>query len=435
MEGRRRATDTSTVKAGRQRRTKICFFGHFGTMNTGNESTLVAILSRLRALYPDREFCCICSNPETVVARYGIEAIPISSRSVRIWDRRAPLRTRLGTALVGVSGEIRQYVRAFRSLEETDMLIVPGTGLLNDAYGLSGWGPYGLFKWSLMAKLRGCRVLFVSVGAGPIDSARGRFLAKSALSTAAYRSYRDAESMRYLTGIGLRTKRDRIYPDLVFSLPRESMPPDGACGRDRPVVGLGLMAYAGKYSVTNPTDQTYVDYLESLAVFVRWLLDHGYDIRLLLGDGDTEVIQEFRTLLRARLGPFDEDRITDRPIPSFEQLLSQVGETDVVVATRFHNVLLSLMSNKPVVAISFHHKCASLMSQMGLSEYCHDIHHMDADTLIRQFEQLVRNADDVKNTIRRGVEASRRALDEQYDLLFADAGDHSSTVHDTAVAA
>jgi len=94
-----------------------------------------------------------------------------------------------------------------------------------------------------------------------------------------------------------------------------------------------------------------------------------------------------------------------------------------------------LLSNKPVVAISFHHKCESLMSQMGLSEYCHDINHMDADTLIRQFEQLVRNADDVKNTIRRGVEASRRALDEQYDLLFADAGDHSSTVHDTAVAA
>ena len=43
------------------------------------------------------------------------------------------------------------------------MLIVPGTGLLTDAYGLGGWGPYSLFKWSLAAKLRGCRVLFVSV--------------------------------------------------------------------------------------------------------------------------------------------------------------------------------------------------------------------------------------------------------------------------------
>ena len=435
MDRRPCTTNVPMVKAGRQRRTKICFFGHFGTLNTGNESTLVAILSRLRALYPDREFCCICSNPEAVVARYGIEAIPISSRSVRIWDRRARLRTRLRMAFSGLSGEVRQYVRAFRTLEEADMLIVPGTGLLNDAYGLSGWGPYGLFKWSLMAKLRGCRVLFVSVGAGPIDGVRGRFLAKSALSTADYRSYRDAASKTYLTGIGLRTKRDRIYPDLVFGLPRDSLPSDGAREGPRPVVGLGLMAYAGKYSVPDPSDRIYVDYLESLAVFVRWLLEHGYDVRLLLGDGDTEVIREFRALLRARLGPFDEDRVTDRPIPSLEELLSQVGGTDVVVATRFHNVLLSLLSNKPVVAISFHHKCESLMSQMGLSEYCHDINHMDADTLIRQFEKLVRNADDVKNTIRHGVEESRRALDEQYDLLFADASDHSRTVHETAVVA
>ena len=32
---------------------KISFFGHFGTLNTGNESTLIAILTRLRAIFPD----------------------------------------------------------------------------------------------------------------------------------------------------------------------------------------------------------------------------------------------------------------------------------------------------------------------------------------------------------------------------------------------
>jgi polysaccharide pyruvyl transferase WcaK-like protein len=88
--------------------------------------------------------------------------------------------------------ELRQYVRAFRILDGTDMLIVPGTGLLTDAYGLSSWGPYNMFKWSLLAKVRGCRLLFVSVGAGPIDTALGRALVKSALSLADYRSYRDA---------------------------------------------------------------------------------------------------------------------------------------------------------------------------------------------------------------------------------------------------
>ena len=44
---------------------KVSFFGHFGTPNTGNESTLLAILSRLRALSPESEFRCICYQPRS----------------------------------------------------------------------------------------------------------------------------------------------------------------------------------------------------------------------------------------------------------------------------------------------------------------------------------------------------------------------------------
>jgi polysaccharide pyruvyl transferase WcaK-like protein len=413
------------VNAVRRRRTKIDFFGHFGVSNLGNESTLVAILSRLRLAYPDHEFCCICTHPEVVVTRYGIDAVPISTRSVRIWDRRVRLDRRLRMAFVGVSEELRQYVRAFRTLEGTEMLIVPGTGLLTDAYGLVDWGPYSLFKWSLMAKLRGCRLLFVSVGAGPIRSTFGRLLVKSALSMADYRSYRDTPSMKCVEDIGVRTQHDRIYPDLVFGLPQTWMPTDEAPVRRRRVVGIGLMEYAGKYSVPDPTDDTYFRYLSSLTVFVQWVLNHDCDVKLLLGDGDTRVIQDFRTLLRARLGSLDENRVSYRPIPSFKELLSELGETDVVVATRFHNILMSLLLNKPVVAISFHHKCASLMSEMGLSEYCHDINHMDPDALIRQFESLIRNAEAVKRTIRERVEESRRAVNEQYDHLVAGLSDYS----------
>jgi hypothetical protein len=56
---------------------------------------------------------------------------------------------------------------------------------------------------------------------------------------------------------------------------------------------------------------------------------------------------------------------------------------------------------------------------MGLSEYRHDLNQMDAEVLIKQFEALERNHDDVKRTLDQGVELARRALDEQYDLLLA----------------
>jgi polysaccharide pyruvyl transferase WcaK-like protein len=60
------------------------------------------------------------------------------------------------------------------------------------------------------------------------------------------------------------------------------------------------------------------------------------------------------------------------------------------------------------------------MSETGLSEYCHDINQINADTLIAQFQALVRNADDVRQKILQRVETSRRALDEQYELVFGD---------------
>jgi hypothetical protein len=47
-------------------------------------STLIAILSRLRALFPEAEFTCICLNHEAVVARDGIDAVQITTKVARI---------------------------------------------------------------------------------------------------------------------------------------------------------------------------------------------------------------------------------------------------------------------------------------------------------------------------------------------------------------
>ena len=400
-------------------RKKICFFGHFGKFNSGNDGTLLAILYNLRRFLPEAAVTCICDRPEAVAATHKIKAIPISSTIVKLWNPRTRLARLLRRVFIGVPRELWRYVCAFKALKGMDMLIIPGTGLLTDAYGLQNWGPYSVFKWSLMGKLRGCKLLFVSVGAGPIYSSLGRHLVRSALSLADFRSYRDEPSMKYVEGIGLCAKHDRVYPDLVFSLPKSVMPHDEDRERRKRVVGLGLMEYAGRYSVANPSGEIYTAYLECLVIFVEWLLVNNYDIRLLIGDAcDTPVIEEFESLLNRRLELFDEKRVINEPTLSVEQLLSQIAATDIVVATRFHNVLLALLLNKPVISISFHHKCASLMSEMGLSDYCHDINHMNADRLIEQFQDVERNAEKLKPVIRQKVEQSRKALDEQYNLIF-----------------
>jgi polysaccharide pyruvyl transferase WcaK-like protein len=407
------------LKVGCARRKKIYFFGHFGSPNFGNEITFQTFLDRLRRRFPNAEIFCICTGPETLAVTQNIKTVPIRPTFDLATKLGARLPRLLRRLFIALPSELYRWLDAFKTLKGVDALIIPGTGLLTDSYGLLSWGPYNLFKWSLISKMRGCKLMFVSVGAGPLYGVLGRYFVKSALSMADFRSYRDKASMAYMESIGFMKNSGRVYPDLVFSLPEATLPHSENRGARRRVVGLGLMEYAGRYSVANPTSETYTRYLECLVTFAKWLLANNYDIRLLIGDAcDTPVVKKFKSLLNGRFGNHDEQRIIDGPVLSVAHLMSQLAETEVVVGTRFHNVLLALLLDKPVIAISFHHKCDSLMSDMGLSEYCHDINHMNAGRLIEQFQDLERDADKLRPMTRQKVEESRKALDEQYNLIF-----------------
>jgi polysaccharide pyruvyl transferase WcaK-like protein len=399
---------------------KISLYGHFGRGNFGNEATLEALLCHVRRLVPDAEVTCICTFPERVSADYKIAALPISDVVVRPWRLRNPVARFARKLFIGIPSELYRWLKGVITLRDADMLIIVGTGLLTDAFGIGSWGPYSTFKWSVIAKLCGCRLMFVSVGAGPLERPTGRLFVKCALTLANFRSYRDEATIEYLRDIGFQSNRDRVYPDLAFSLP--TAPPNGDATRwRRPIVGLGLMLYAGMYGIEKTTSAHYAAYFETLAGFANWLLDRDYDIRLLIGDhADTPATQEFISLVKKRSATHGEDRIVAEPIASTKDLLSRLTATNFVVATRFHNVLLALYLNKPSISISFHHKCSSLMSQMGMSEYCQDIKKLDFHVLIEQFCRLENNAEGIRETLAQRVADCRKALDEQYHLMFKD---------------
>jgi polysaccharide pyruvyl transferase WcaK-like protein len=411
------------MNAHERKQKKIAFFGHFDLTNFGNESTLQAVLYNLRCYEPEAEVTCITTGPEVTKATHKIDAIPVAETFVKSWRPRNPLLKVVRRLFVGIPSEPYRWIKGVSSLRHTDMLIIPGTGLLSDAYGLLGWGPYTLFKWSLIAKICRCKLLFVSVGAGPIHGVLGRWIVKSALSLADFRSYRDNSTKQYLKSIGFRADNDRVYPDLVFSLPETLIARQGDKKNQRTTVGLGLMVDAGKYGTSHRNNHVYHGYLATLVNFAEWSLARGNDVRLLIGDlADVPTRHEFRHLLSERLSERDEEHIIDEPVSSPEDLLRQIEATDIVVATRFHNVLLALLCYKPVIAISFHHKCDSLMSAMGLSAYCLDINSLKDDTLIEKFRHLETNAAELKVRIRGQVREFRNALDEQYRRIFGDLG-------------
>jgi polysaccharide pyruvyl transferase WcaK-like protein len=179
-----------------------------------------------------------------------------------------------------------------------------------------------------------------------------------------------------------------------------------------------------RLSAETPDPAVHRAYLATMAAFARWLLAHDYDVRLLIGDFayDRDVLTEFAASLKREMPPDDPGRVLDTPALSVEELLSQIAATDLVVATRFHNVLLALLLKKPVASVSFHHKSVSLMRAMGLSEHSRDIGDLDLEWLIGQVDALQRNASALIDRMSERVEENRKILDDQYGLIFDGVG-------------
>src|SRR4029077_6118387 len=135
-----------------------------------------------------------------------------------------------------------------------------------------------ILRWSIAAKLSRCKLLFLSVGAGPIRHPLSRRIIRYALALGEYRSYRDRFSKQYLEHIGFDTSCDLVRPDLAFSFPKTKLPVRGNHRASKPVVGVGLISYFGRRGTSENGDATYRAYLEKLSSFVAWLIEQRYPV-------------------------------------------------------------------------------------------------------------------------------------------------------------
>jgi|WetSurMetagenome_2_1015567.scaffolds.fasta_scaffold00167_7 polysaccharide pyruvyl transferase WcaK-like protein len=402
------------------KRKKIYFIGNFGNGNIGNECTLQAILHHCRKYLPDAEITGVCANPGDVSGRHDIHAIPISDRHKKRRPNRDSITVKIAQKiLLEIPEEILRWIKAFHSLKGVNMLIMTGTGMITDDDDGS-WGlPYELMKWTLIAKIRHSRVLYVSVGAEPIHHWMTKWFFKLALFLADYRSFRDAKSKEYLRGIGIDVNQDPVYPDLAYSLPLTEMQYRVSDERARDVIGVGLLDYAGQGRRVREGNE-HGQYIGQIVNIITWLIENHYIVRILIGDMnyDNRVKQEIKALIAQRGIPYEGAQIIDEPICTVSNLLAQLSQTEMIIASRFHNVLLSLMLNIPAISLSYSKKNDALMSEYGLSQYCQRIDRLDMGLLKDQFVDLRDAAADLIPNLKEKTEEFRRELARQYDHIF-----------------
>jgi polysaccharide pyruvyl transferase WcaK-like protein len=425
-----------------------------GNGNLGDEATVAAVIQNIRRRYPTATIYAFSHNPDDTRGRHGIPAFPITRTRSHAPAGVLPCGQATITPGVESSGNLRHKVKAtlkafsviytilkaiytaphsilnflaevkflmtsFKYLKGTDLLILTGSGVLSDQFGGPFNFPYTIFKWSLLAKASGTPFAFVSVGVGPLHAWLSRHFIKYSLSLARYQSTRDLTSKQVLDALGI-DKAIHVYPDLASSLHVNTA--QSHQRNHRPIIGINAFPHFDSryWHISDPVK--YQRYITTLATFTTWLIQNKYMVVFFPTQirADTLVIQDIKECLSKRGAPHLGNAFIEKPIHDVTDLISQLATLDLVVATRFHGILLSLLMNKPVLALANHHKMTDLMTDMGQSQYVLDINTFTCESLIELFIALEGNSQTVKRQIACRVSEYQYALDRQYNILLSE---------------
>lgn len=432
---------------------------HCGWGNLGDAAIQTSVLQNLARHVGDADVVGLTLNPEDTEQRHGIESYPIRKEFYEYvrWRERdsasevdagdtghgrqtgSGVRAILKRALrrVPFVVDIVRYIRrsavdpvrqviqevsflrsSLRIVRALDVLVLSGGGQISEAWGGPWAHPYTLFKWALLAKVAGTKLIVLSVGASPLASRLSRFFVRRTLEMADYVSLRDVDSRRRMQEIGV-TRPMEIAPDLAYAL---DLPP----GADAPPETQGPiavipMAYSHPDQWPDADVEVYSRYLDEMFNIVSRLSRRGRAVHLLTTtvSFDNVVIDELRERMEREGVRQGSPLVEYRDVETVEELMQELSDVRAVVASRFHATLLSTLLRKPVVAVSYDPKVDALMDDLGLGSFCFGADDFSGEDIVRALETVLSEEVRLRKRLLEKTREYRRELDRQFASVLA----------------
>lgn len=401
-------TNRSTSSVG----PRVAAFGYFGIGNLGNECSLQALLDYLRRAHPDAELSCLAVDPGAVTQDFGIPA-----RQMMSYRRDAVNSGPLDKARKVLS-RLWDVPRMFAMVGEVDVVIVPGSGVLESQLGIPPWGlPYWLFLLTLAGRVRRRKVALVSIGAQYASNPTTRWFARRTVQMAHFTTFRDDKSLEAVRKMGGRPQPGNVYPDLAFSLGAPS--PPGPARRDHVVIGV--MAYYG--GPDDPRDGWEVrrEYTHRIVKLVERLIADGRSVRLVIGDrADRDVARDIEHCVQDGQLRAHQSQLSVSTADAFEDLLTELAEAEVVIASRYHNIVGAMKLGRPTVSLGYARKNSDLLAHFGMGEFSQDMDSFDLDVLVKQAVDVVEKRAGLEDQILGTLSRFADDLDEQFARISAE---------------
>lgn len=177
-------------------------------------------------------------------------------------------------------------------------------------------------------------------------------------------------------------------------------------------------------------DAIYRDYVSKVTTLVTRLLASGRQVRLLIGDkGDIEAARD----ILEQLAPAEANKVAFEPSASLHELMQQIAKTDVVIASRYHNIVCALAMGRPTISMAYASKNDALLHDTGLAAFCHRIDNFDPETILSQVDFAFEHQTILTTQVKAGVERYRSRLARQEELLPTTFLDNVRSTADPAI--
>ncbi len=433
---------------------RIGVFGHYGNGNLGDEAITEATIASARRLLGADDVCLYSIVPADSAFRHGLDAYPIrrgsapvlaaaasagasgnvqtaratsvaetvpTENSLRNLLKRSKLIrscaniARATIALPGrMAGECLFLWQSWQSLRGLDLMIVAGSNQYLDNFGGIMGFPYTLLKWAVLCRLRGAKVVYLSIGAGPIDSRISRTMVRLAIRLGQYHSYRDEASLQLIEGPDARMN-GVVYPDLACNLDYEETDID--YDSTSPVVAINPMPVYGDYWFVQD-EAKYRGYLTKLAELIVHADQRGSRVLLFpTQTRDMDAIIDLVGILKG-LSSSAAEKVQIADADTSQDVMRIIQSAHIIVPTRFHGAVLGILAKRLVLGVCYQAKAVAVLEAAGQRPFAFMLDDMKVTDLTDAFDRLWRDRQTALKSIRSRSTEVRAAIDEQYRLVL-----------------
>ncbi len=359
---------------------KILISGYYGFNNIGDESILRAVTDSLKDKLEDIEITVLSKNPEDTAAGYDVKSV----------NRKS---------IAGI----------LRAIFSTDLLISGGGSLLQDATSKRSILYYLAVMW--LAIFFRKPFFIYSQGIGPISSKINRRLTYRTLKRAAAIVVRDENSKEFLVDMGFGEDDIVVTADPVLRVKKADLTVGRTIleneniflNREKTVVGFAIKE-----------KNLHSDFVTEICKSVQWLVEEQNAQVILIPFHFSQDMSVIKTI---------EERVKNKDVFSLRhkyltrEMLSVIGNMDILVGVRLHALIHAAIMDVPMIAISYDPKINSFMNSINMKAMS-SIHDFRMNFFIEEYEKTMRNRVEIKEQIREELNILVDKLDQNEELIM-----------------